>query len=417
MEYQKAIRSQISYVLERSSFYQKKFAGMTVDDVVNKFSSLPFTTKKEILDDQLFLPPYGSNLCVDPKQIRRIHKTSGTTQTPVVIALTQKDIENVLEVGAACFSACGLSSKNTVVHCLNFNMWAGGLTDCLSLENTGAAVVPFGVGHTKLLIETIKLLKIDAIHCTPSYMSKIEQVLKDEFNMRPIELGLKLGLFGAESGLQNDEFRKSLEQKWGINAFNANYGMSEVLSMIASECQHKNGLHYRASDKLYVELVDSKTGESVPIKKHAKGEMVFTNLFKEAQPLVRYRSGDIIEIKDLECSCGAKGFIFEIVGRSDDLLVIRGLNVFVSAIEKVVNGWLEHLNGVYEIHINKSDPIDKVVIKAEPNKNIKLSSEELILQITSDIKNKLSISVDIVLVPEGTIERVEGKTKRVKRVL
>ncbi len=416
--YKKEImHKQISYVLSKSCFYQEKLTGLTPDDVINDFNKIPFTTKKEILDDQFRYKPYGSNLCVKKEDIRRIHKTSGTTQTPVVIALTQKDINDVTEVGSRCFAECGLSRFNTVVHCLNFNMWAGGLTDCLSLEGTGASVVPFGVGHTKLLIETIQLLGIDSIHCTPSYMSKIEQVLKEEFNMVPIQLGLKLGLFGAESGLQNHEFRDSLERKWGMEAFNANYGMSEVLSMIASECKYKNGLHYRATDKLYVEIIDPQTGTSLPIKKGCRGEMVFTNLCKEAQPLIRYRSGDIIEIKNTECLCGCDGFIFDVIGRSDDLLVIKGLNVFVSAIDKVLATWLIYTNGQYEILINKTDPIDTVIIRSEILDNVSLTKAELLSKIRTDMKDKLNINVDVEIVQEGALTRTEGKSKRVRRVL
>lgn len=413
----KKIEQQVRYVLEHSPFYRKKFGDASPDKLLNDFASIPFTYKKEILEDQEAFPPFGSNLCVDHKSIRRVHKTSGTTQKPVIVALTDNDIMNVLDVGGKCFKECGLAENNTVMHCLNYNMWAGGLTDNLSLEMTGATVVPFGVGNTKGLIQMIKILGADAIHCTPSYMSKIEQVLKEEFGLLPGDIGLKLGLFGAESGLQNPEFRRNLEEKWGISAYNANYGMSEVLSMIASECMLKRGLHYRAGEKLYMELINPDSGECIPIEKGARGEMVFTNLIKEAQPLIRYRSGDIVEITDTGCECGCEGFIFEIIGRSDDLIVIRGLNVFVSAIEKAVSRWSEYLTGIYEILVSKNEPIENIIIKAEKNSASDISDDELISKMTADFKNILNISTDIVLVPDGSMERFEGKTKRLKRVL
>ena len=413
----KAFEQQMRYVLENSVFYRKKYGNISINELIEKFTSIPFTVKKEILDDQETYPPYGSNLCVDVSNIRRIHKTSGTTQKPVIVALTANDIDNVIDVGRECFAESGLSTSHTVMHCLNYNMWAGGLTDNLSLEATGATVVPFGVGNTQVLIEMIKFLKADAIHCTPSYMSKIEQVLKDEYGMLPRELGLKLGLFGAESGLQNQAFRHNLEEKWGIDAYNANYGMSEVLSMIASECRLKRGLHFRASDKLYIELIDPYNGNLIPIEKGSRGEMVFTNLKKEAQPLIRYRSGDLVEIIDTKCTCGCKGFIFEVVGRSDDLIVVRGLNVFVSAIDKAMGRWIKHLNGMYEILVSKNDPVEDIIIRAERNSISNIPDDQLIIKMKTDFKNILNLSVDIVLISDGTLERVDGKTKRLKRVL
>jgi phenylacetate-CoA ligase len=413
----RVMEQQIKYVLAHSAFYQRKYGNTEACEIMDNFTSVPFTTKKEILNDQEAYPPYGLNLCVEISDIRRIHKTSGTTQKPVIIALTERDISHILDVGRRCFESCGLSPSNTVMHCLNFNMWAGGLTDCLNLEATGATVVPFGVGNTKGLIEMIKILKADAIHCTPSYLSKIEQVLKEEFNMKPNELGLKLGLFGAESGLQNPVFRQNIEVKWGMEAYNANYGMAEVLSIIASDCCAKNGLHYRAGEKLYVEIIDPSNGKSEPIEKGTRGEMVFTNLCKEAQPLIRYRSGDIVEIKDTTCSCGYEGFIFDVIGRSDDLLVVRGLNVFVSAIEKAVSRWFGHINVMYEILVSKNEPIEVIIIRAEKSPNSDMPDDELSSKIHLDLKNSLNISVEVELIPEGTIERVDGKTKRLKRVL
>ena len=361
MDIKTKLKDQLDYVLEKSPFYKAKFNNIKSSKAVEIFDKLPLTTKSEILEDQRLFPPYGSNICVDIKDISRVHKTSGTTHSPVIVALTRSDISHVTEVGCECFKESGLNETDIVIHCLNFNMWAEGLTDDLNLEATGATVVPFGVGNTTGLINMIKLLKATAIHCTPSYLSKIEQVLRDEFNMRPDQLGLRLGLFGAESGLQNPQFRKGIEEKWGIIAMNANYGMSEVLSIIASECRFRNGLHFRAGDKLYVELLDTESGKTIPIEKEASGELVFTNLLKQAQPLVRYRTGDVVKIIDLECECGNNGFIFEVIGRSDDLLVIKGLNVFVSAIETVISRQVENFNGIYEVLVSRQDPIEDIV--------------------------------------------------------
>lgn len=410
--YTSNLYEQIEDAINRSAFYRNK-----IKDGYKNICEIPFTTKEEILIDQKHTPPFGSNLAVSPDKITRIHKTSGTTKVPVIVALTNNDIANVIDIGKKSFAACGVTSSNTIIHCLNFCMWAGGVTDHLSLEATGAAVIPFGVGHTKNLIETIMLLNVDTIHCTPSYLSKIEQVLNEEFQMEPRDLKLKLGLFGAESGLQNPTFRAMIEKKWGFSAYNANYGMSEVLSIMASECRCKRGLHFRASSKIFVELFDVSKGEIVPIERSARGEMVFTNLCKDAQPLIRYRSGDIIEVLDVVCQCGDEGFLFEIIGRTDDLIVVKGLNVFVSAIEKVVSQYHDEFSGIFEILISKNDPIEEVVILLERKQNDNSAQISLMDNLKNDLKTNLYISVDIKMADYGELARYEGKTKRVKRVL
>lgn len=410
------LEAQMAYVLEKSDFYRKKFGNITAREAVEKFEELPFTHKSEILQDQSDFPPYGSNLCVEPEQLCRIHKTSGTTNKPVIIALTKNDVHTVLEVGKKCFEASGLEKRDTVVHCLNYNMWAGGLTDHLSLEATGATVIPFGVGHSKNLLQTIMDLQVSAIHCTPSYLSKLEDVLDKEFNMKPRDLKLRLGLLGAESGLQNQNFRKKIESTWGFKAMNANYGMSEVLSMVASECSLQTGLHFRADEVIYVEIIDG-SGKSMPVKEGTTGELVFTNMKKEAQPLIRYRTGDIIRITKEKCACGYSGMLFEIIGRSDDMIVVKGLNVFVSAIEKILQEHLDEITTEYRILVNKTDPIEDIVIQVESISHNTDKNSAIQKMLSAELKNKINIKCEIQILPNGTLPKTEGKTKHLQRVL
>lgn len=412
----KKLEVQLGYVLEKSKFYQRKFGNITAEEAVEKFEELPFTFKYEILQDQSDYPPYGSNLCVEPKQLCRIHKTSGTTNKPVIIALTKNDVDMILRVGKKCFVASGLKKSDTVVHCLNYNMWAGGLTDHLSLEATGATVIPFGVGHSENLLQTIMDLKASAIHCTPSYLSKLEDVLDKEFNMKPGDLKLRLGLLGAESGLQNQNFRKKIESTWGFKAMNANYGMSEVLSMVASECTLQTGLHFRADGAVYVEIID-EDGKPVPIEEGAAGELVFTNMKKEAQPLIRYRTGDVIRVTKENCECGYSGMLFEIIGRNDDMIVVRGLNVFVSAIEKILQKHLDEITAEYRILVNETDPIEDIVIQVESISHNPEKNSTIKKTLVSELKNKINIKCEIQILPKGTLPKTEGKTKHLQRVL
>lgn len=403
------LENRIKKIRQESVFYRKK-----LPRTINRFEEIPFTLKSELLNDQDKFPPFGSNLCVNVNKIRRIHKTSGTTNKPLIIALTQKDINTTIGVGKRCFISSGLSEKDMVVHCLSYNMWMGGYTDHQSLEATGAAVIPFGVGNSIKLIDTILTLKPTAIHCTPSYMKKLELLLKGEFNLKPKDLGLQLGLFGAESGLQNSKFRKNIENVWKIKAMNANYGMADVLSIFGAECKNQNGLHFMGDGVIYPELIDYKTGQLYPIEKGVEGELVLTNLVKEAQPLIRYRTNDIIKILSTEkCSCGQTGFRFEVIGRSDDMITVKGVNVFLTAIESLIAEYLQFFTGVFEIHLNKIEPIDKIKLRIEVKEGRLILDKNIRNEVSDKFRERLIIKPEIDFVLDGKLPRTEGKSKKI----
>lgn len=408
-----SINRLVNSIIQLSEFYQRKYLNIAI----NKFCELPFTTKSELLLDQENNPPFGTNVCIDKNKIIRIHKTSGTTNKPLLLVLTEKDVKKTVDVGSKCFSLSGLKYSDTVIHCLNYNMWAGGYTDHQSLEATGAAVIPFGVGNTNLLIETILQIKPTAIHCTPSYLKKIELVLKNDYKLNPIDLNLKLGLFGAEPGLQNPNFRKRIEDDWGLKAMNANYGLSDVLSMFGAECNYQNGLHFMGDNVILPELIDPLTQKNIDFEYGAIGELVLTNLVKEAQPLIRYRTNDVIKILSTStCQCGEKGFRFEIIGRSDDMLIIKGLNVFVSTIDSIINKHLLKISGIFQVLISKEDPIEDLHLKIEIKDDIN-NVEGLINQLIIDFKEAIHITPKIEICKEGSLPRYDGKTKKILRIL
>ncbi len=426
MTYENSIREkvkqQLEYVYKNSAYYRQlhKFKALS-SDIMGYFQSLPFTQKKDILQDQVLYPPYGSNLCVPMKMISRIHKTSGSTDIPLLIALTTKDITNIVTIGARCFKNSGIGKDDVVIHCLNYNMWAGGYTDHQSLEATGATVVPFGIGNTVQLIKTIEQIKPSAIHCTPSYMKKIETVLREQFNsLLPIDLGLKTGLFGAESGLQNPDFRKALEQTWGIKAYNANYGLSEVLSIFASENVSQTGLEFQASDVLYPEIVDVESGNPVLIEEGACGELVLSNMSKESQPYLRYRTGDRIRVdKVLSNNAGELRFSFEVCGRVDNMLVIKGLNVYASSIEKVLKKYRGDISEYYDILVSKDDPIDQAILRVSvlaKDGNIQ-RNVSILDHIRSNLANTIGLSMEVRNCDISDILADNNKIKTVKRIL
>jgi phenylacetate-CoA ligase len=403
----KKLQKQLKYAVAASPLYQKKLKGMNL----NVLKSLPFTEKKEIIADQIKFPPFGSNLCVEMSDIQRIHRTAGSTGRPVFLAMTEADLATVIKSGRRCFWASGLRPEDTVVHCLNYCLWAGGYTDHQSLEATGAAVIPYGVGNSHGLIEAILHLKPTAIHCTPSYLAKLDVLLEQEFKMEPRDLNLKKGFFGGEGGLQNPKFRKNIEDRWGIVAMNANYGLSEVHSMFGAECEEKTGLHFMAQEYLLPELIDPRSQEIIEIKKGNVGELVLTHLERQAQPLIRYRTHDSIEIVDHKpCKCGCSSFRFRVKGRSDDMLVIKGINVYPDAIKDILLEFPQ-FTGEYQIIVGKVEPIDRIALKVEvDNADVNLK-----VKMSRRLKESLSINPSIELLNKGDFLRTDGKTKRVIR--
>lgn len=411
------LKKQLDYVLHHSAFYRKKFSEYSPHEtIIDRFFELPYTIKEEILNDQYETPVLGSNLCTEYKYVKRIQATSGKTRKPFYIPLTDNDIKNTVTAGVRCFKAAGLTSDDRVVHCLNYCLWMGGYTDHQCLENVGATVIPFGVGNTELLIKTILELQPTVIHCTPSYLSKIEFVAKEKFKLEPRELKLKKGLFGGESFFQDFEVRKTLEEKWGFTAMNANYGISELLSIFGAECKFRNGLHFMGQDIIFVELINPEKESLLEIEKGAIGEFVITNLAKEAYPLIRYRTHDIIEIIEVsQCDCGRSSFRFKVLGRSDDMVVIKGINVFPERIKSSLGKYLGLLSGEFRLILKGSSPYKEAFLLIEKGNTGNCSYDELSDMITEDLRTNIGISFKISIVEYGAIERTEGKTNSIIR--
>lgn len=415
------LSNQLRYVFSNSPFYQEKIrsSGISQKDAkkIDSFKNLPFTEKNEIILDQINFPPFGRLAIKNSSEIKRIHKTSGTSGRPLFIALTEKDIQANVQSGKKAFLCAGLTPTDRVIHCLNYCMWAGGVTDHLSLEATGAAVIPFGVGNTKQLIETMQHLKPNSISCTPSYMSRLEVVLQEEFNLEPQDLCLKKGFFGGEGGLQIPDVRKKIEDTWNIQALDANYGMADVLSIFGAECEQRCGLHFHGQGIIHLEIIDPKTGESLPVEEGVTGEMVLTNLVREAQPLLRYRTSDIITILGTDtCSCRRNSIRFKIEDRIDDMIVVRGINVYASAIAKEIYGYPEFFSGEFEIVLTSPPPYERPLINIELSKTCSLNIEALEKIFVTKCHQKLNFTPKLNFISWGKFPRNEGKTKHIRKI-
>ena len=409
---------QWDYVRARSTFYRQKL-GKATDQAVTLegLRELPLTDKEEIRASQEARPPYGDYVACAPERVVRIHRTSGTTGRALNIAFSQRDVEQVTRLGGRAMFCAGARPGLRIVHCLNYQLWTGGVTDHMIIEASGATVVPFGVGNTRKLLETISELGVTGIHCTPSYPALLEKVLREEMGREPRSLGLALGLFGGEGGLDNRAFRDRLEATWGFRVRNANFGLSEVMSVLGSQCEHTSDLHFHAVDGVFVELLDPASGGRLPIREGATGELVCTHLAKECQPLVRYRTRDVLTVTGTgPCACGRTAWRFRVTGRTDDMFNVRGVNVFPTAVQRVVADAEDIASGHFRIALAGPGPYDRLVLRVEAAQGM---PPERWPGAASDLERRLRAAIgataEVTMLPFDTLPRTEGKTRLVER--
>ena len=411
-------QKQSHYVAARSSFYQARWKGQRIPDRLSDIAALPLVDKADLRRAQELFAPFGSYLAAEQTDITRVHRTGGTTGEAMNLALSVDDARQTAMIGARAQSASGLGPGDVVVHCLNYQMWMGGFTDHTTLEATGATVIPFGVGNPELLIRTIQSLRVTAISCTPSYPAVLQSVLT-RMGLAPRDLHLRLGLFGGEVALDIPGFRERLEDTWGFAARNSNYGVTDVMCNFAGQCEEQNDLHFLAMDALHPEIINPVTGEVQPWEAGAHGELVLTHLKRDCQPLVRFRTGDVVTLTATEpCSCGRHAPRFQVTGRSDDMVVIRGVNVFPSSVAAVVHAD-DDLSGEYRIVLPGAGPYDRLPLQVELSEGIDVQDQQRVDTIVDRVKaavaRDLRVTADLSAVAFHAMPRTEGKTARVVR--
>lgn len=408
---------QWDYVRTHSAFYRRKLGAAPADLTLDGLQDLPFTDKDEIKDSQAALPPFGDYSACDHQEIVRLHRTSGTTGRGMNLAYTRHDADLAARLGGRAMHAAGLRPGDRVVHCLNYCLWTGGVTDHMILEAAGATAIPFGVGNTSQLIDAIVDLKATAIHCTPSYPALIEKTLAAEGKLKPRDLGLRLGLFAGEAGLDNPQFRRQLEATWGFAARNANFGLSEIMSILGSQCEHSNDLHFHAGDAVFVELLDPTTLARLPIAEGNSGELVCTHLDKQCQPLIRYRTRDVVTVTGTgPCACGRTAWRFRITGRTDDMFNVRGVNVFPGAVRSIIAARPELSSGHFRIHLRGPGPYDRIELSVEAAKDLPAPRwPEAAAALTDAIKRQIRAGALIAMVAFESLPRTAGKTNWIER--
>jgi phenylacetate-CoA ligase len=407
----KRLRDMVDRVSATVPFYRRKLAEAAYKPgdlkKIEDLSRLPFTTKDDLRDNY----PFGL-FAVPMERVVRIHASSGTTGKPTVVGYTRRDIDTWSELMARTLSCGGTTSGDVVHNAYGYGLFTGGLGAHYGAEKIGAAVIPMSGGNTKRQIMIMKDFGSTILLSTPSYALNIAEVMLEE-GVDPKELKLKCGLFGAEPW--SESMRKEIERKLHIHALDI-YGLSEVIGPgVASECiEEKSGLHV-FEDYFVPEIIDPATGRVLPYGE--LGELVFTTVTKEAFPVLRYRTRDISRLIPTPCSCGRTLLRMErISGRTDDMLIIRGVNVFPSQIESVLMA-VEAVEPHYQLIVSREGSLDILEVQVEVNESIFTDEikglESLAKRIEHDIKDLLGVSCKVKLVEPKTIQRSEGKAKRV----
>src|SRR3954470_18169438 len=317
--------------MERSSpFWRERLAGRAGADL----PSLPLTTKAELRADQAGHPPFGTRLCAPREALVRLHVTGGTTGEPVAIGFTRSDHAANSAIGGAAFRIAGVRPDHTIAHCLNYALYAGGIADHMALEDTGATVVPVGIGQSRRLLDLIPALGIDAVFGTLSFPAHLAARAR-EHGIEPRALGVRHLVTAGEPGAGLGAIRRQIEAAWGATVADT-FGMSDVWSTMAGECGAGEGMHVTTEGHAILELVDPDSDAPVALEDGATGELVWTHLRREASPLLRYRSGDLATLWTSPCACGRATPRIRIDGRTDDMLRVQAVNIHPGAIGAVL---------------------------------------------------------------------------------
>lgn len=405
------LREQVKHCYENSTFYRKKFdnVGLKPEDIrsLDDLKKIPFTVKNDLKENY----PFGM-VTVKSDDIVEVHASSGTTGNPIVGAYTRSDMETWQELMARSIYTAGGRRQDVIHIAYGYGLFTGGLGFHYGAQKLGAKIVPASGGMTQRQIKLMKDLDVTILACTPSFAVYLSETMAQEGVVPQKDLKLRRGMFGAEPW--SDKIRERIQKDLGIEAFDI-YGLTELCGPgVSVECEEHDGLHIW-EDQFIVETIDPNTGESLP--NGEEGELVFTTLTKTGMPMLRYRTRDISNINHEKCKCGrTHARMKRITGRSDDMLIIRGVNVFPSQIEYAVMCFTE-LAAQYLIVLDRPGALDTFLVKVElseqASKNSQLDLNALKRSIQQRIHIVTGLSADLEIVKPGELPRTEGKAKRV----
>ena len=405
---------------ERSPFYWRKFKEHGVDrgDIrgLGDLPKLPFTEKDELRRSQEEEPPLGSHAAAPMEDVIRVHSSSGTTGVPTFVGITEHDQRVWTEITARSFFTQGLRRSDVVIHAAGLTFFVGGLPCKDAIERIGATFVPIGTGPSDRVVMTARRLGANALHCTPSYALYLAEYVRSRYKMEPSELGFRKLVVGAEPGGGIPSIRRKLQEDYQCRVTEG-LGNSDAAPIIFGECPYQQGMHFCAQEFIVCELIDPDTGEVLEMRNGAEGELVYTLIDRECCPLVRFRTHDRVVVWTSPCECGRTGFRVRCLGRTDDMLIVLGVNVFPSAVKDVVMSFRPRTTGEMVILLDKPGPkVDPPVrIQVEYTRGV-TDLEGLKREIEGALRERLVFRAEVELVEEGTLPRHEMKASLIRRL-
>ena len=407
------LQKQLAYLREHSVFYQKKLAAAGVDwDRIRSIDDLaivPFTMKQDLRDSLQASPPFGEHLAADPGDIVQMQASSGTTGSPSYIALTASDLHQFTEGTARCLYTSGIRPGDRVLHGFSLSKgFVGGIPMFQAIQHLGALDIPIGAdGGVDRLMVACRDLRPDAVVAAPNFLTYLGEAAEGMIGIPANQLGVRALVVGGEPGGSDPALRGKLESLWGATSCEVLGGTDLGVGMFA-ECPEQRGMHIISPDFVLTQLIDPETGADIPIETGAIGELVYTALGRQASPLLRFRTGDHVHVTDTQCPCGRTGPLIRCFGRTDDMLIVRGINLFPSAVREVVGTFQPRVSGImrvladFEGHATQNNL--KILVErgpaADPADDAALKQD-----LDTRLRNQLSVKTDIIIVPADSFEK------------
>jgi phenylacetate-CoA ligase len=408
MRAEEVYKTQIAALFQRSGFYREKlraagFADAAAVGGLEQIRALPFTEKDELRKSQAAQPPLGAHAAIDISQAARIYSTSGTSGAPLYIPLSRKDLDDWRDIACRSYTRSGLRAGDRLVTTYNAGPFVAGAA-LGAIDALGVTHIPIGTGNTEKLLAALARLSPDTLVCTPSYAMYIAEAAA----AKKVKLDcVKRLLVAGEPGGGEDTFRRKLQSAFGAKVYEV-MGIGDIAASLWGECEAQAGMHFSGEGIVHVELIDPDSGQPVAMADGATGELVYTHLRREAAPLLRFRSRDHARVWSSKCSCGSSALRARVIGRTDDMLIVRGVNVFPSAVREVVARFEPRVTGAILIRPRRRG------VKQEPPLPVLVEGDASLKdEITREIRSALVFTPEVRMVAPQSLPRSEYKSKLV----